>query len=292
MVNRRRTTYAILVIAFVLALASGAFACQSTNMAYLNSLDPSKGPAGATTTASGGNWNDGRIELRWGSQSGPVLATVEGPAFVLSVHVPNDAQVGIHHVYALQGPTSRATTFEVTSTRPTTEGGTNPSANSETTTTTGRGGGSSSGPAGAPPGPQNPNPPAPAPPPTFPDNPNFPAPGAAPDDVTGAPDKKPGSVTTTSVSATLVPAAPSNSEPHEAVVTSTTGVSTYEVSLPADLTASRPRLDGAKAGGAVALGAILALAGGFFGSDLVRMRRSSDAPDTRGHSRRRGRRSA
>lgn len=277
MVNRRRTTYAILVIAFVLALASGAFACQSTNMAYLNSLDPSKGPAGATTTASGGNWNDGRIELRWGSQSGPVLATVEGPAFVLSVHVPNDAQVGIHHVYALQGPTSRATTFEVTSTRPTTEGGTNPSANSETTTTTGRGGGSSSGPAGAPPGPQNPNPPAPAPPPTFPDGPNSPAPGATPADVTSAPERRQRSVTTTSVSAIPELAGPTNSEPHEAV-TSTTGVSPYEVSLPAELTAARPGLAGAEAGGAVVLGAILALAGGFFGSDVVR-KRSSDPAD-------------
>jgi len=75
-------------LATVFAAASLAWAC--TPQAFLV-LSPNAGPAGTSRTATSAAFSDSPVELRWGSSSGPVLATGSGPSFSASFTVPSAA---------------------------------------------------------------------------------------------------------------------------------------------------------------------------------------------------------
>jgi hypothetical protein len=62
------------------------------------SLSPSAGAAGSTFTVTGSGFAPADVEIRWDSQSGPLLATATGPSFSVAVAVPDDAVPNSHPV--------------------------------------------------------------------------------------------------------------------------------------------------------------------------------------------------
>lgn len=87
------------------------------------SLSPVKGAAGSQVMASGSGFEAGeRVEIRWESRTGPLLATTTGPSFRdVAITIPADASPGDHLIsaagvgeHADHGAT--AASFEVTAT--------------------------------------------------------------------------------------------------------------------------------------------------------------------------------
>lgn len=99
---RRGGVFLAGLAAATLAAASVAWACT----AYANiSITPQTGPPGSEMTVQGRAFAEpatsNPVEIRWGSATGPVLATAPGPSFSVPVTVP-DADPGVHTVVALQ----------------------------------------------------------------------------------------------------------------------------------------------------------------------------------------------
>ena len=88
-------------VAIVLGASSYAFACSAS--AYLGPLSPNAGPRGTEVTVTGSSWaasssrstdsnaSVGPVEIRWGSESGPILGTANGPEFSVNVVIPDAA---------------------------------------------------------------------------------------------------------------------------------------------------------------------------------------------------------
>ena len=52
-------------------------------------LSPAAGAAGSEVTVTGTGFDAAQVEIRWGSRSGPVLGTAQGPDFTVTVEVPD-----------------------------------------------------------------------------------------------------------------------------------------------------------------------------------------------------------
>ena len=63
------------------------FACTAN--ATIGGVNPSVGPAGARVTVSGQSFAQGPVEVRWGTDAGPLLARTTGPDFAVGITVPN-----------------------------------------------------------------------------------------------------------------------------------------------------------------------------------------------------------
>jgi hypothetical protein len=81
-----------------LGVAAVGWACVPGS--YLHA-GPSFGPPGSSFTISGQEFDGGSVEIRWGSQTGPLLASASGSAFSVSVQAPADAVDGVYLVFAL-----------------------------------------------------------------------------------------------------------------------------------------------------------------------------------------------
>lgn len=134
--KRRRMIawWSLIPLLFIAGLTGSAFAC--TAQASM-SIDPTSGPSGSTTTATGRSFDESPVELRWDSKNGQLLATAQGPTFTTSLRIP-EAPSGVHYIVATStssGHVARAA-FEVTSeATKTTTTAAEPSDSSTTTTT-------------------------------------------------------------------------------------------------------------------------------------------------------------
>lgn len=84
------------LLALSLAGASFAWACapQATVKA-----DPSSGVSGSRVKVSATGFRDAPVAIYWGSATGPVLATQNGPSFSVTVTIPK-ASPGVHYITA------------------------------------------------------------------------------------------------------------------------------------------------------------------------------------------------
>ncbi|MDQ4070981.1 MAG: hypothetical protein M3203_16150, partial [Actinomycetota bacterium] len=83
-------------------------------------LSPPGGPPGSPFTVTGTGFALEVVEIHWGSQDGPLLATAVGPEFTVEATVPDDAPAGSHAVVAVAGDGTAVSTsnFQVTSGEP------------------------------------------------------------------------------------------------------------------------------------------------------------------------------
>lgn len=84
--------------AVVLGLTSAAWAC--TSAASLTPVTTSIGAPGSTAKVVGTNFAE-TVEVRWGTNEGPLLATSAGPSLSVDVTIPKDAQPGVSYLVAL-----------------------------------------------------------------------------------------------------------------------------------------------------------------------------------------------
>lgn len=111
----RRSTAALAagVCSLVLGGASLAFACGG--QATLGVVSSSSGQAGSPLTVSGALFQaDTKVDVFWGSASGPLLGSAAGPNFKISVSVPTNAAPGVHYVFATGGTLQASAPFRVT----------------------------------------------------------------------------------------------------------------------------------------------------------------------------------
>lgn len=83
--RRRGTLLPALIAAAVLAVAGVAWACTPTG--YVE-LEPTYGPPGTVAMADGRLPSDAEVRIRWGSETGRVLAHTQGPDFAVEFVVP------------------------------------------------------------------------------------------------------------------------------------------------------------------------------------------------------------
>ncbi|HEV2758599.1 MAG TPA: IPT/TIG domain-containing protein [Acidimicrobiales bacterium] len=72
-----------LVAALVLVWSAPAWADPELR------LSPAAGATGSEVTVTGTGFDAAAVEIRWGSRSGPVLGTAQGPDFTVTVEVPD-----------------------------------------------------------------------------------------------------------------------------------------------------------------------------------------------------------
>lgn len=85
-------------LALLLALGAVAWAC--TPSAYLYPVSPSTGAAGTEVTIRGGQFGNGPVELRWGTERGRLLGSTLGPDFTKKVIIPDKAP-GVYYIVAV-----------------------------------------------------------------------------------------------------------------------------------------------------------------------------------------------
>lgn len=100
------------VMAAVLGGAGLAWAC--TAQSRITTMDPESGDTGTMVTLSGEGFQSGPVEIRWDSQTGPVIGMADarpgrvegavGASFTTSVSIP-DAAPGQHLLVAVPGGT-------------------------------------------------------------------------------------------------------------------------------------------------------------------------------------------
>jgi hypothetical protein len=83
--------------ATVVAAAGGEPAAAATQV----SLSPAAGVPGSAFTVTGSGFAPVDVEIRWDSQSGPLLVIATGPAFSVPAVVPDDAIPNSHPVMAV-----------------------------------------------------------------------------------------------------------------------------------------------------------------------------------------------
>jgi hypothetical protein len=95
MTTIRRLSLTLIGLLAVAATVAGlAWAC--TPSASL-SLDRQFGPAGDSVTVTGSAFTTGPVDVRWNSDTGPLLANRTGPSFTATVEVP-DAAPGVYMI--------------------------------------------------------------------------------------------------------------------------------------------------------------------------------------------------
>ena len=88
---------AVAVVAVVIASAAASWACSPA--ASMSGISPEAGGAGSEVTVTG-QYMTPVVEIRWGSQTGPLLASVAGPSFSTRVRIPQ-ASPGLYYIMAI-----------------------------------------------------------------------------------------------------------------------------------------------------------------------------------------------
>lgn len=104
---RRLALAACCLLAPLLVAAGVAWAC--TPQSYI-SLRPAAAASGSSMTVEGNQfYPDGRVEIRWSSAEGPLLAVASGPSFSTKATIP-EAPPGVSYVVATGfGPEGQVT---------------------------------------------------------------------------------------------------------------------------------------------------------------------------------------
>jgi hypothetical protein len=104
-------------LALVILCAAALLGAGPASAAPQLQLSPASGPAGTTVTVAAAGFAAGDVELRWGTQSGPLLATAVGPDFTVPVVVP-DAGPDTYPLVAVarsaNGVSTSSASFQVT----------------------------------------------------------------------------------------------------------------------------------------------------------------------------------
>lgn len=104
--------------ALCLGVAASAWACVPASYLW---AEPAYGPAGSEVAVNGKQFDGGSVELRWGSETGPVLGMAHSGDFTQNLEVPETAADGVYMVLALTRAEDGSirewnrTPFEVTS---------------------------------------------------------------------------------------------------------------------------------------------------------------------------------
>ena len=93
---RRRACAVVAGVLVPLVLgASVAWACGPL---AITEVSPHSGFAGSAAKVSGDEFPGGRVEVRWDTGDGPLLATSEGPSFSVDITIPPSASRGVHYI--------------------------------------------------------------------------------------------------------------------------------------------------------------------------------------------------
>ena len=110
---RRAASCVLMAMVVAVGLLGGRPAGAATELR----LSPASGPPGTEFLITGTGFAPGLVELHWGSQTGPIIATAEGPDFSVSATVP-DSPPNSHPVVAVVTDGSAVSTssasFQVT----------------------------------------------------------------------------------------------------------------------------------------------------------------------------------
>lgn len=98
--GRRNIVVALTAVASPLVWVALALACTPHASLSLTTADGVVAQPGAVATVTGNAFGAGRVDVRWDSTSGAVLATTRGPSFSVSITVPA-AEPGYHNVVAI-----------------------------------------------------------------------------------------------------------------------------------------------------------------------------------------------
>ncbi len=98
MKKRRRGSLLCLASAgFALGSAALAWACVPASYLW---MEPASGQSGQSVAIHGQQFEGGSVEVRWGSETGPLLATAPTANFTVTVEIPN-AAAGVYIVLAI-----------------------------------------------------------------------------------------------------------------------------------------------------------------------------------------------
>ncbi len=115
--GRRGGVLCLACAASVLASAAIAWACVPASYLW---MEPAFGTPGKAVTVHGEQFEGGSVEVRWGSETGPLLATAPSANFTATIEIPSAAD-GVYTVLALTRNADGSirewarTPFEVTS---------------------------------------------------------------------------------------------------------------------------------------------------------------------------------
>ena len=87
-------------VLMALVVAVGLLGVRPAGAATELRLSPASGPPGTEFIITGTGFAPGLVELRWGSQTGPIIATATGPDFSVAATVP-DSPPNSHPVVAV-----------------------------------------------------------------------------------------------------------------------------------------------------------------------------------------------
>ncbi|HUP68875.1 MAG TPA: hypothetical protein VM142_03565 [Acidimicrobiales bacterium] len=99
--------------ALVLVVVVGAATAWACSAQAWVSGRPDYGPAGSKATITGSGFYNGTVSVYWEDWNGTVLATPQGPSFVVDVIIPANAVNDVHVIHARGNGTSASMTFEV-----------------------------------------------------------------------------------------------------------------------------------------------------------------------------------
>ena len=108
---------AAIAVATLIANYAVVFACSWN--ATLGGVNPNSAPPGARVTVSGNAFAAGPVDVRWGTDTGPVLAHTAGPDFAVDMTVPGAAPAWYYIIVTGYNPDGsvaarRSATFHVT----------------------------------------------------------------------------------------------------------------------------------------------------------------------------------
>src|SRR6476469_4774400 len=84
----RRGVATAIVGALACAVLAAGLAWACTPQAQFTRFSPASGGPGTQVTVTGDNFSDVTVTIHWGSASGPVIGTAQGPTFTTTVTVP------------------------------------------------------------------------------------------------------------------------------------------------------------------------------------------------------------
>lgn len=106
MSSMRRVVATGVVGALACAVMAAGLAWACTPQAQFTRFSPASGAPGTQVTVTGDNFSDVAVTIHWGSASGPVIGTAQGPTFTTTVTVPQ-APGDVYAIVAVAiGPTT------------------------------------------------------------------------------------------------------------------------------------------------------------------------------------------
>lgn len=129
--NMRALWVGMVLAVAAVGLSTVAVAWACSPQATITNVSPGSGRAGDRVTVSAKSFTQAPVQLRWGSNTGPLIGIASGPSFSVAVTIPQ-SEPGVHMIVAV-GPAGRASApFEVV--KPSESGGETTTPGGETTT--------------------------------------------------------------------------------------------------------------------------------------------------------------